>query len=315
MLKFARAVFRFVALPAVLIVAAALAWLRWDAGRPLDEWFDERHGSLAQVDVIESAVDSGQLSELLQLHSSSGLAVRARVIRPVSPASRLQVLVVLGGHRTGSDAARLFGRVGQRAVVALDYPYDGPEKVSGFGQVLEAVPLARRAFTDTPPATSLLVDWILEQHWADTERLFVVGASLGVPFAALTAARDKRISGAMLVHGAADNLAWIETQVARRNDAKILHRPLATIIYWLAYGPTFDTAANVAKIAPRPVIVIGARADERTPAGQTEALYAAASEPRTLRWTAGRHIQPNRADIVAELLAIANELLPARPTD
>ena len=138
----------------------------------------------------------------------------------------------------------------------------------------------------------------------------IVGASLGVPFAALAAARYQRISGAMLVHGAADNQVWAVAQVARRVDSKIFHQPLATILHWLTYGPTFDTAGNVARIAPRPVVIIGARADERTPAGQTEALYAAAGEPKQLRWTEGRHIEPGRADIIAELLAIADELLP-----
>ena len=87
------------------------------------------------------------------------------------------------------------------------------------------------------------------------------------------------------------------------------------IIHCLAYGPTFDTAKNVAQFSPRPVIVIGAREDERTPAGQTEALYNAAGEPRTLRWTEGQHIQPGRAQIVADLLRIADEVLPIRPAN
>lgn len=297
-------------LPVILILTAALTWLRWDSSRSQEAYFTDRQGQLADVSVGESSASDGQFSQFLTLRSDTGLAVSLRIIRKSGAETALPVLIVLGGHRTGSDAVDLFGRVGEQAVVALDYPYEGPERIRGIGRVLAAVPLARKAFRDTPPAVSLVVDWLTGQNWADEKQLIVVGASLGVPFAALAAARDERIDGAILVHGAADNLAWLEVQVARRNDNRFLHRPLATIIHWLAYGPTFDTASNVAEVSPRPVVIIGAKNDERTPRQQTEALYAAAGEPKILRWTEGRHVQPGRSEIVLELLRIADELLP-----
>ncbi len=266
--------------------------------------------SLIGCFVTESITRNDQVSEFITLHSDSGLAVSLRTIRDASNHDRLPVLIVLGGHRTGSDAVELFGHVGNRAVVALDYPYDGPEKVKGIVAIARTIPLARQAFLDTPPAVSLVIDWLTEQSWVDSEQVILVGASLGVPFAAASAARDKRITGALLVHGAADNRLWIETQIARRSDHRLLHKPVSTIFHWLAYGPTFDTAMNVAAIAPRPVLIIGARNDERTPAGQIEALFAAAREPKSLRWTEGRHIEPGRSEIIADLLRIADEELP-----
>ena len=70
-----------------------------------------------------SATDNfGQVWQLLTIASDSGLNVTFRVIRPAEPASTLPVLMILGGHRTGSDAVDLFGNVGNRAVVALGYP-------------------------------------------------------------------------------------------------------------------------------------------------------------------------------------------------
>ena len=305
----------YVVLPVGLIVGAGIFWLRADAGRPLEPWFEERHGALQHAREADVRLAGNQRSSFMTIESDSGLAVRARVIRPEMPETTLPVLIVLGGHRTGSDAVDLFGDVGERVVVAMDYPYDGPEKVRGVVQIAETLPLARQAFRDTPPAVSLVIDWIVDQPWADREQIVIIGASLGVPFATLIAARDTRISGTLLVHGAANNLEWLEVQVARRNDARILHRPLATLIHWAAYGPTFDTAHNVARISPRPVVVIGARADERTPPEQTQALFDAALEPKVLRWTGGRHVQPNRPDVIAELLAIADEELPFAPQD
>jgi dienelactone hydrolase len=308
--KVVRIVLFFVIAPSVLIVCAALTWLYWDANRPLDAYFAARHGELVETRTTESTYSGGQEAHYLALRSDSGLRVSLRVLRKTGPARTLPVLVVLGGHRTGRDAVDLFADAGDKAVVAIDYPYDGPEKIHGIRETVRTVPLARKALIDTPPAVSLSIDWILEQEWADPQQVVIVGASLGVPFAAISAALDRRISGAILVHGAADNLSWLEAQLARRISNKVLHRPLATVIHWLAYGPTFNTATNVAKISPRPVVIIGAREDERTPAGQTEALYAAAGQPKLLRWTAGQHIEPGRGDVIAELLEIADEVLP-----
>lgn len=296
-----------------LLVITTLIWLRWDSARPLQTWFESRQGELTNVVINETDAGPAQISELLTLTADSGLAVTLRAIRNPAADESLPVLLILGGHRTGSDAAKLFGNIGARAIVALDYPYHGPEKAKGIVQIAKAIPLARQAFRDTPPAVSLALDWLLQQAWVDADQVIIVGASLGVPFAALSAVRDDRIRGVLLVHGAADNQLWLEAQIARRQQLKLLHKPLATIIHWLAYGPTFDTARNIAAISPRPVLVIGARDDERTPAGQTERLFAAAGEPKWLRWTDGAHVDPGRPEILQELLKIADEMLPFPP--
>lgn len=304
-----RAVLKYFVLVAVLSVLLSLTWLRWESGRPRDDWFRERQGQIETVATEVSTTRYEQRSESVQLTSNSGLEVRFRVVRDAETDDSLPVLVVLGGHRTGSDAVDLFGDVGRRAVVGVDYSYDGPDKVRGAISVARTIPLARQAFLDMVPAVSLVLDWLVNQPWVDENRIILIGASLGVPFAAAIAARDRRVTGLILVHGAADNRLWLESQVARRIDTKLLHYPLATILHWLAYGPVFDTSKYVSSISPRPVLIVGAREDERTPAGQTELLFDAARDPKRLRYTEGRHIQPNRTEIVVELLRIADEEL------
>ena len=189
----------------------------------------------------------------------------------------------------------------------MEYPYDGPDKVKGVVPIAKTIPLARQAFLDTVPAVSLVLDWLEQQPWVDKSRIILVGASLGAPFAAKVAARDPRVSSLMLVHGAADNRLWMEVQVARRTDHEFLHYPVATILYWLVYAPLFDTSANVAAIAPRPVLIVGAREDERTPAGQELLLLEAAGEPKRLRYTDGQHVEPDREDVLLELWHILED--------
>jgi hypothetical protein len=43
------------------------------------------------------------------------------------------------------------------------------------------------------------------------------------------------------------------------------------------------------------------------PEGQTVALFDAAGEPKMLRWTEGRHVEPGRREIIDDLLRIADE--------
>jgi fermentation-respiration switch protein FrsA (DUF1100 family) len=65
----------------------------------------------------------------------------------------------------------------------------------------------------------------------------------------------------------------------------------------------------VAAVSPRPVLIVGAREDERIPAGQTELLYESAGEPKKLRWTDGRHVQPGRTEVIEQLMRIVDEEL------
>ena len=306
-LKTVRKLFLYAVSGVVLLALVGILWLRWESNLPREEWFTEREGNLVSVASEPGTTPHGQLTEKVVLTSDSGLEVLTRLIRNADIITPQPVLIVLGGHRTGSDAVDLFGHVGDRVVIGVDYPYDGPEKTKGVSQTLEALPKARQAFLDTAPAVSLVIDWLQQQSWADTDRIVIIGASLGVPFAATAAARDDRIDGVMLVHGAADNQLWLEAQVARRVDTGFMHYPLSVLLYWLSYAPAHDTSKHVAMIAPRPVVIIGAREDERTPAGQTELLYELAEEPKRIRFTDGAHIEPDRTDIIAELLQIAEE--------
>lgn len=295
----------------VLTTVLLLTWLRWDANRPRDDWWDARQGSLAGMATEVLPVEGDMLATAVRLRSDTGLGVGLRVLRPVGSAGPLPVMIILGGHRTGRDAVELIGDVRDRAVVALDYPYDGPHRVRGLQQILAALPEMRAALLDTPPALSLALDWLDLQPWVDRDRVVMIGVSLGVPFSAAAAARDQRFKALAIVHGAADNRRWLAVNLSRRVDAGIFEGFLATVLNWLAYGPAYDTPRYVATVSPRPVLVIGARDDERVPTGATERLFEAAREPKTLRFTEGLHVGPGRRDIIEELLAIADEELPS----
>ena len=127
-----RLVLSFFVLPALLLFTLALSWLRWESGLPRDEWFADRHGNLDSVVTEGPVVKAGQSSQSVRLVSDTGLEVSFRVIRKEKTDTRSPVLLIIGGHRTGSDAVDLFGDAGERVIVGVDYPYDGPDKAQGI---------------------------------------------------------------------------------------------------------------------------------------------------------------------------------------
>lgn len=299
----------YLLLAVAVFAAGYLLWLRWDAYRDHRAGLEARHGELITASHATLDAAPGLEAERVRLGSDSGLAVTIRVLRPAEPSAPLPVLLLLGGHQTGSDAVRLFDDVGERAIVALDYPYDGSVSTDGVLETLGALGAVRTAFYDAAPAIWLTLDWLEEQPWTEMDEVVMVGVSLGVPFSATAAAHDARITALMLVHGAPDNREWIARNVRRRIDFGILHGAIASVLNWIVYGPLHDTAEHVAAMAPRPVLIVGARQDERAPAGATEALYEAAGEPKRLRWTEGAHVQPSRPEIIGDLMRIAEQEL------
>ena len=72
----------------------------------------------------------------------------------------------------------------------------------------------------------------------------------------------------------------------------------------LAAGPRLAPELWVPQVAPRPVIMINALDDERLPREAVEALYASAREPKEQIWLTGQHIQPNRQEVVRQLVDV-----------
>ena len=196
---------------------------------------------------------------------------------------------------------KLLGSPRGLVVAALDYPYDGPERVRGWREGLGVVQLARAALRATPAAVLLATEWLLQQPWVDAQRVELVGVSLGVPFAAIAGAVEPRFRKVWLIHGGADLESWISHNLERRIASAPLRRVAARLIMRTAGGSHFEPAHWVPLIAPRPVVVIGAREDWRLPPALVEQLAAAARPPKQLHWTEGDHID-RRIETIRELV-------------
>jgi len=294
----------------VTAAVAGTAWWLADHARPRHEVFLDRRGAVVSARLEAPVTEpDGFISQAVRVSTDSGLRVDARVLRPAAQDRPLPVLVLLGGHRTGRDAVELVGHPGNAVMVALDYPYHDTRELRSVASFVRAIREVRQALLDTPTAALVVLDWLATQDWADTRRAELVGVSLGVPFVAVAGALDPRFRRVWFIHGGAGNRGWIEHNLRDRVPQQWLRPPLAWLVHLLAHGNSFDTARWAAQIAPRPVVVVGARDDERLPAHKVVDLYRAAGQPKELVWTEGGHIDPRRPQLVRALLDIVRERL------
>ncbi len=302
---------------ALMLLGGMILWLLRDPGPR----FAERRSVLVAVEEGPRDGSAGHVSQPVRLRASSGLSVDLLIRAPgnpleedLAPAGEVgddrtdgsggrPLFLILGGYRTGEQAAMLVGDTRGAVVAAMAYPYDGPLDMEGLA-VLKHVPRIRRAFLDTPPAVQLALDHLLSRSDVDPTRVELVGVSFGAFFAPVAAALDRRITRLWLIHGAGRPYTLFEYGLRRFVPYRVPRALVAAVANVLAAGPRLAPELWVPQVAPRPVIMINAWDDERLPREAVEALYASAREPKEQIWLTGQHVQPNRQEVVRELVDI-----------
>lgn len=285
-------------------LAVLLVWLWLDARRDRSAWMAERIGQPGPIERQAAPGPAGCSTEAVRLCSSSGLCVDLTLLqRPWAPGQPLRpAAVILGGHRTGRDAALLVGDPGEVVVAALDYPLEGSDRIKGLGPILAALPRIRAALLDTAPAAALAVRWLASQPGVDPARIELLGVSLGAVFAPLAAGLEPAASRLWLVHGGAAPLAWLEHALERKQKSPLLSSATARLAYLLARGPNFELEPWLARLPPRELVIVAARDDARLPHELVLALLDGAPCPARLAWTEGGHVDPKKPEIVRQLI-------------
>jgi dienelactone hydrolase len=266
--------------------------------------FVERRSSLAGATVDAPVVEEGHVLETVRVTATSGLAVNMLVRRAIADTGRkgLPLALILGGHYTGREAARMLGETPGVVVAAMSYPYEGDPRPDAL-TFLRDIPRIRGAFLDTPPAIMLALDYLLTRPEVDHSRVEAVGVSLGAPFVSIAGSLDTRFTRVWVLHGSGGSYTPLERQMRREipfGPARVVAAAIANLII---DGPRLDPVHWVAKISPRPFMMVNASDDERLPRKSIEALYASAREPKELIWMPGVHIHADK-ETISKLLGI-----------
>ncbi|HVE79519.1 MAG TPA: hypothetical protein VNA89_11680, partial [Gemmatimonadaceae bacterium] len=285
------------------VLAGAVAYLMRD---PTTRMLARRSRLAAVQEGAPQMVD-GQWVRPVRLRAGSGLEVELLVRRPGEHGAdgrgareRRALVVILGGHNTGREAARLIPDTRGTVVAALSYPYRGEHRLKGLA-VLRYVPAIREAVLDAPPAVMLALDYLLAQPDVDPRRVEGVGVSLGVPFVTIAGALDERFTRVWAIHGGAGSYEPLEHNLRRNVPLAPARAAVAGLSTVLIAGPRIAAERWAGRIAPRPFCMVNAVADERVPRPLAERLYASARAPKALAWVSGGHVR-SRPEVVRGLV-------------
>lgn len=276
--------------------------------------FQVRRSSLATVSETPPVVEEGYELTNVRLTATSGLSLELMVRRAVvdTAAGRLPLAVILGGHYTGRQAARMLGETPGVVVAALSYPYEGSPRPDAL-TFLRDIPRIRKAFLDTPPAVMLAIDYLRRRPDVDTTRVEAIGVSLGAPFICVAGALDKRITRVWALHGSGGSYTPLQAQMRREIPFAPLRVVAAGVANVIINGPRLDPVRWVADISPRPFVMVNASEDERLPRPAIDALFQAAREPKEQVWMSGLHVHADR-ETITRLVSIVMDRVRSQPS-
>ena len=232
----------------------------------------------------ERALRGGrELSLALQV---AGERVPAALLLPLEPRPAPAALLL---HGYTSRKEQMLGSIGRAlldhgvASLGVDLPLHG-ERERGLDEASLRNPLAlarqwRMALAECAAALAFLEGY----PDVDGGRLAVVGYSLGAFLGVMAASRAPAVSAVALAAG---------------GDLPV-DTPFTTLARTFA-----DPLKAVRKLAGRPLLMINGRGDRTVRPDQAERLFAAAGEPKTLRWYQGGHwLPPAEVERAAEWLS------------
>jgi hypothetical protein len=274
-------------------------------------WHCRRPDALLLALLLAAPAAGARSIERVEFTLDSGRVLGAEIRRPADTPGPLPAVMLFGGFRGAATVLDAVPGDLPIAAVSFDYPFDPPRKFV-FPDTLAHVPAMARGIDETFEGIRRLSAHLRARDDIDEARMTIVGASLGAPFATISAA-ELDLPGLVIVHGFGKLRHVIGHQLrhaAERRGHAWLRWPaqgLANLLTWgfrlpapERYAPRLD--------ADQRALMIVAGDDELIPAHATESLWSAlqASAARVERIDeTGGHLRGTTDPRIAELVGTA----------
>ncbi len=259
--------------------------------------YRDLRGALVSAETTFTGMRGRYAAYRVRLASSTGVVATGRLLRPARGEGPFPAVLLNNGRELNSRALEYLPEdFGEVVALSLDYPEELPYEVSVRDLFFRTATL-KRAAQRIPVLFSLGGAYLAGRSDVDSARLGLAATSFAVPFAVIAAALDERFANVALIYGAAN----FSTILAANLDVpRGLRRPLA----WLATRPLVDLEPTrfIARIAPRPLVMVNGADDPQMPRSAVQALYDAAREPKALIWLRTGHLMPTDSALIRALV-------------
>src|SRR5262245_14978649 len=229
---------------------------------------------------------------------------RTAVQRAVEPGAESQATdqpwtaVLLGGFFAGDRAALLLPKKLHAHVLAVDWPWKGPRKLSAM-QFVRSLPAIRQTALRSPAALAIGVDAVSRQPEVDATRIALVGASLGVPSTVAALELTYAPAACALLYGGADIETWMSHALTRYGSPERVARLVAK--YAVAFVRPLEPVLHRAEAKLR-MLIVNARCDRFVPLAVAQALHRTFPQA-AVRWKDGPHLDGRPGPLVDDLAA------------
>ncbi len=250
-----------------------------------------------------------RLFEHITLHGNTlgDIAFSLSLPDPLPP-KKLPVVLVLGGLVTGKDSIRYINDAGDNAIVGYTWPI--PVRLHGVSAFMLQTPGLYHNIMTIPGQVASVLHWLINQPWADAERISLLGFSQGAlaaPSVQDIAARDGiRVGWTIIAYGGAPlgvllasnphmKPTWLGEALA----------PLVDLVFH-SLEPTVHLPCLSGKF-----LVLEGRDDRLIPAAARNLLREAVPEPKTVITLEGPHmgIGPDKMALLQKIIETSKKWL------
>lgn len=227
------------------------------------------------------------------VHDQRVTAILALPQKPAPPFPAVVLLAGSGGHKDTDYirfAADMLATQGI-ASLAIDAQYHGDRARKDRSGDIHLIHSStnRDAWIQTVTDLRRAVDYLQTRKEILADRIGYLGVSQGAILGGTFLGVEKRLAAACLALPAGGSVAYAKSQglYKSENAARIEANAALT-----------DPIHFIGAFAPRPLLVLAARKDELIPKEATEAVFAAAGEPKRIQWYNSGHVLPPNALLV-----------------